>query len=117
MKTKLTTLAFIFLTLIWTSCSDSDNDEITPDPPPTSGDVTYTNSIKSIVSGNCLSCHGSSPTNGAPMSLTTYTMVKDAALNRGLITLVENGTMPKDGSLSTAQKKAFSDWKSDGYLE
>jgi len=121
MKTNLTTLALIFLLLIWTGCSNSDNNDMVPDPPPPppppSGEITYTNSIKAIVSSKCLSCHGSTPTNDAPMSLTTYTMVKEAAENRNLIGLVENGTMPKTGSLTTAQIKLFTDWKSDGYLE
>jgi len=117
MKTNLTTLVFIFIVLIWTGCSNSDNDEIVPDPPPPSGEITYTNTIKAIVSSKCLSCHGSTPTNDAPMSLTTYAMVKAAAQNRNLITLVENGTMPKNGSLSTAQIKAFTDWETGGLKE
>jgi len=85
--------------------------------PPISGDITYTNSIRSIVNSNCISCHGSTPSNGAPMSLTTYTEVKNATQNRGLITRIENGTMPPSGNLSTSQIQLFKDWKSDGYLE
>ena len=116
MKSKLITFTLIILTLLWTSCSGSDDDEITPDPP-TSGEITYTNTIKAIVSSKCLSCHGSTPTNDAPMSLTTYAMVKAAAEERGLVNLVENGTMPKNGSMTTAQIKAFTDWETGGLKE
>ena len=109
-------LSCIFLALILTRCSKDDVDEIIVIPP-TSGDITYANNIQSIISSNCLSCHGSTPSNGAPMSLTTFTNVKNATENRGLIGLIEDGTMPPTGNLSVAQVQLFKTWRSEGYKE
>ena len=41
--------------------------------------------MKAIIDNNCINCHGTVPTNGAPMSLVTYENVKNAVLNQGLI--------------------------------
>lgn len=64
--------------------------------------VSYNGNVKSIIDNNCISCHGSTPTNGAPMSLTTYENVKEAVQNRGLIDRIsrnetETGHMPLGG--------------------
>ncbi len=114
---KLLALTSLFLLLFMVSCSsDSDDDDIIVDPPNTS--ITYTNTIKSIMSGNCTGCHGNPTTNLAPMSLTTYANVKDATENRGLINEVETGRMPKTGSpLSSTQIANIKTWKANGYLE
>jgi len=111
---KLILLAGVLLMFFSVSCSsDSDDDDII-DPPTT---ITYTNTIRGIVSGNCNSCHGSTPTNGAPMSLTTYDNVKESVQNRNLITRIENGTMPPNGNLSAAQIQSFKTWQSEGFVE
>lgn len=113
---KLLFLTSLFLILFVVSCSsDSDDDDIIIDPPtPT---ITYTNTIKSIMSGNCTGCHGNPPTNNAPMPLTTYANVKDATENGNLITRIENGTMPPNGNLTAAQISNIKTWKANGYLE
>ena len=77
---------------------------------------TYTADIAPIMSSRCTNCHGSTPSNGAPMSLTTLANVKDAVENRGLLGRVENGTMPPSGSdLTAAQIQAIKDWQSNGF--
>ncbi|MBG7631770.1 MAG: hypothetical protein IZT56_15245 [Bacteroidetes bacterium] len=113
---KLLALTSLFLLLFMVSCSsDSDDDDIIVDPP---ASITYTNTIKSIMSGNCTSCHGNPTTNNAPMSLTTYANVKNAVENRGLISQVESGNMPKNASmLSSTQIANIKTWKANGYLE
>ena len=79
---------------------------------------TYTLNIAPIINGNCISCHGNPPTNNAPMSLTTYSNVKDAVENRGLIGRVKNGSMPKNGTPLTAEQiQLIKDWRDAGYLE
>ena len=100
--------------LLSASCSsDSDSDmEAMPEPK-----VTYTNTISRIVSSNCTSCHGSTPRNGALMSLTSYSDVKNSVLNRGLIARIENGTMPPSGNLSISQIQSFKTWQANGFLE
>lgn len=47
--------------------------------------ITYTKTIKPIITEHCISCHSQPPQNGAPMSLLTYDNLKDAVVNRGLI--------------------------------
>jgi len=114
MKKLLALLTSLLLLIFIVSCSsDSDDDDDLVDPP----SITYTNTIKSIMSGNCNNCHGNPTTNSAPMSLTTYANVKDATINRGLITRVEDGTMPPSGNLSATQISNIKTWKSNGYIE
>ena len=118
MKKIIFTSCFV-LALLSTSCSDDSDDDIGPiiiDPPPT--ELTYTNTIKSIMTSKCTSCHSNPPTNNAPMSLSTYTDVKNAVQNRELVNRVENGTMPPSGSsLTTAQVQSIKDWQSGGFVE
>ena len=114
---KLILPSVLCLSLLIFSCSnDSDNDVNPVDPPP-NNNVTYTNAIKTIMDGNCTSCHGNPLTNGAPMPLLTFNNVKDAVQNRGLIGRVENGTMPPNGSLTSSQIQAIKDWQTGGLLE
>jgi len=109
---KYSLLLLLSLSFFIFSCS-SDDDDPTPDPVTK---VTYTKNIKTIIDGNCLTCHGAEVENGASKSLTTYAEVKDASA--GVIGKVADGTMPAGGgSLTDAQKKAFADWKKDGLLE
>ncbi len=77
---------------------------------------TYAANIAPITTARCISCHGNTPSNGAPMSLTSLANVKDAIENRGLVGRVENGTMPPSGSdLTTAQIQAIKDWQANGF--
>ncbi len=101
-------------------CSSGSNDTgILVDN--TTDATTYTNTIESIIDSNCLNCHTNPPTNGAPMSLTTYDDVKNAVQSRGLISRIElsvgtTGVMPPSGStLSTANIQAIKDWQLDGF--
>lgn len=65
--------------------------------------ITYTNTIKSIIDNNCISCHAATPINGAPMPLTTYENVKQAVQERGLLDRISraqgaSGMMPNGGT-------------------
>lgn len=114
---KITFLSAILLTFIFVSCSNDSDDDMTPPPPPPNN-VTYTNTVKAIIDGSCLNCHGNPPTNNAPMSLTTFDDVRSSVQSRGLITRVENGTMPPSGTnLTTAQVQAIKDWQSGGFMQ
>ncbi len=69
----------------------------------TVGQITYTNTTKSIFDNNCISCHATVPVNGAPMSLTTYEFVKSAVQTRGLLDRISRpqgsqGMMPNGGT-------------------
>lgn len=113
---KLLYLSIFILIFIYSSCSSGSDDPIMN--PPNNEDVTYSNAIKSIIDSRCLNCHSNPPVNGAPMSLTTFDNVKEAVENRGLITRVENGSMPPQGApLSAAQVQAIKDWQTGGFIE
>jgi hypothetical protein len=106
----------LFLIFLVVSCSGGGDDSPIIDPTPTPTTITYANTISGIVSSRCTSCHGSTPTNGAPMSLTTYTNVKDAVTSRGLISQIETGNMPKNGTmLSATQIQSFKTWQSNDF--
>jgi mono/diheme cytochrome c family protein len=113
---------FIPLILLSLSCTNhSEDDLIIKIENPIL--VTYEQNVKSIINNNCIICHGSTPSNGAPMSLTTYNQVKDAVLNRGLLdrisrTTGEPGLMPNGGPRLPQQTiDIVIKWNSDGLLE
>lgn len=111
---NLLTFTSLFLIVLLASCSSNSDDSPINDPPPAT--ITYANTISAIISGNCLGCHGSTPSNGAPMSLTTYANVKDAVTSRGLISQIETGNMPKNGTkLSAAQIQNFKTWQTNDF--
>lgn len=99
---RLSKLMLYFLPILFllSSCAyDSASDLIDST---SISQVTYSLNIKSIIDNNCIACHGTTTTNGAPMSLTTYENVKDAVLNRGLIDRISreegvSGAMPLGG--------------------
>ncbi len=116
---NLTYISVIFLLMV--NCSSDSTDDLLSDPTPTPTTVTYNDNIKSIMTNNCISCHGSSPTNGAPMPLTTYSQVKSAVETRGLIARINSTSNPMPPSssnpLSNADKSLISKWETDGLLE
>ena len=113
------TLTLFSLAILVSNCTnDSTNDLI--DSTPISGNVTYLQNVKPIIDNKCLQCHGSVPTNGAPMSLVTYENVKDAVLNLGLIDRIirnegDDLLMPQGGpKLLQNQIEAINLWQSQG---
>jgi hypothetical protein len=102
MKKNTLLLSTILIgTVLVSSCTnDSSADLIGIDD---LDEVTYTNTVKSIIDNNCISCHAATPINGAPNSLTTYENVKEAVLNGGLLDRIsrdqgESGMMPSGGT-------------------
>lgn len=102
MKKKTIVLSALFFgTIFASSCTNDSSSDL-------SGideidEVTYTNTVKSIIDNNCIFCHAATPINGAPMPLVTYENVKEAVLNRGLINRIsreqgEPGMMPNGGT-------------------
>lgn len=115
---------FVMLSLASLSvgCSD-DNPTTLMDDEPNENAITYKQNVKSIIDNNCISCHGAVPTNGAPMSLVTYSQVKNAIQNRGLLNRISlnNGNsllMPQGGPrLPQGTIDIVSQWQQDGLLE
>ncbi len=121
MKNVLTVFVFAFLFLL--SCSnDSESDLTGPQNGNGNEFVTYNDDIKAVISNNCLSCHSSPPTNGAPFSITTYTQVKNRAENGSLLAAIskqtgEAGAMPPTGRMPQATIDLVEQWIADGLLE
>lgn len=87
------------------------------------GEITYTNTIKSIVDNNCIMCHATVPVNGAPMPLTTYEFVKSGVLTHGLLDRISRpqgapGMMPNGGTrLPQAKIDQIFEWANNGFPE
>jgi uncharacterized membrane protein len=86
-------------------------------------EVTYTNSIKSIIDNNCISCHATTPVNGASTSLTTYADVRNSILNRDLLIRISRaqgapGMMPSGGTRIPQEKiDQVYQWAENGFPE
>lgn len=121
MKYKILFSAIILATA-FSSCTNDSVDDLIGDTVIT-GEVKYTQNVKSIMDNNCNSCHGAVPTNGAPMPLVTYAQVKDAYENRGLLNRMQrqNGDgllMPQGGPrLPQSTIDVIIQWNADGLQE
>lgn len=102
------------------NCSSDSSDDLTPTPDPDPiAKVTYVGNVKAIIDGNCTTCHGTTPTNGAPpsSSFTNYNEVKnrvDAIISR---TNNASNPMPPTGLMSQNLRDIIQQWKTDGLLE
>ncbi len=112
---KIKNIFFLIMALI--SLSSCTNDSISDLEQPNDNDnITYLTKVKQIIDNNCINCHGTTPTNGAPMSLTTYENVKDAVLTRNLLDRISRaegvlGAMPLGGPrLPQNDIDAISEW-------
>ena len=120
-KNTLLISTFLLGTVLVSSCTnDSSNDLLGIED---LDEVTYTNTVKSIMDNNCISCHAATPINGAPNSLTTYENVKEAALNGGLLDRISRnqgapGMMPSGGTrLPQAVINQVTTWSNQGLIE
>lgn len=119
MKNNNYLILLLFLFLI--SCSSHSEEDLIN--PVVLGNTRYTTDVKPIIDSQCISCHGNTPTNGAPMSLTTLAAVKEAIENRNLIGKISRpdgsaGLMPLGGPrLPQASIDLIVDWKESGFLE
>ena len=72
--------------------------------------------VNPIIQSNCATnsgCHGSGSANG-PGPLLTYAQI--SAVSSNIKVVVGNGTMPKTGTLTTAQKNTIICWVNAGAL-
>lgn len=77
----------------------------------------WTADISPIIQSKCATnsnCHGSGSSNG-PGELTTYTAIFNARSN--IRSAVGSGVMPKEGSITTAQKNSILCWIDSGAPE
>ena len=120
-KKSIKPITLAFFSLLLNSCTNDSLSDLTAVDDIES--ATYTQNVKSIIDNNCIVCHGSTPTNGAPMSLTTYTFVKQAVINRGLLDRISraegtSGAMPFGGPrLPQTSIDVIIEWNTDGLQE
>ena len=118
-KNLLIPLLIVFFLMV--SCTNDSVNDLTEDIAITN--VTYTNSIKSIIDNNCLSCHSNPPTNYAPMSLVNFQQVKNSVQNGGLIDRISrnqgsSGMMPLGGARLPQQSiNLIIEWQNQGFIE
>lgn len=118
---KITKYLFYSVFLFSIGCSTNSEDDLTN--PVVLNTTKYLQDVKPIIDNNCNSCHGATPSNGAPMSLVTYAQVKEAVQNRGLLDRISRtqgapGMMPNLGTrLPQATIDLIIDWNTDGLLE
>lgn len=117
-KVKYIVITTFFFIL---SCSNHSEDDLTN--PIVLGNTRYTTDVKPIIDSKCIVCHSDTPTNGAPMPLTTLAAVKEAIENRNLIGKISRpdgalGLMPYGGPrLPQTSIDIIVDWKASGFLE
>jgi uncharacterized membrane protein len=120
---SITLLAILTSATIFVSCSNEDSETLTETTTPSTAVVTYNQNVKSIIDNNCIVCHAAVPRNGASNSLVTFTQVREAILNRGLLNRISlpNGNgllMPQGGPrMPQATIDLVSKWQQDGLLE
>ena len=118
MKKIATLLVF---SLVLSACENNSTDDLIDALPV--DNVTYNEHVRTIINNNCIICHGTIPANGAPMSLTTFTAVKDAVENRGLLDRISRpqgspGMMPNGGTrLPQNQIDLIFQWEAQGLQE
>lgn len=116
MKTTLKFILPIVSIILFSCSSDSEDDLMIPEEEdPVENNITYTTNIAPIINSNCVSCHGTPPTNGAPFSLNTFSQVNSRA--NGIFTRTNNGTMPPEGKLPQSSINLISDWIAGGKKE
>ena len=78
--------------------------------------ASFSANVNPIIQASCATnagCHGSGSTNG-PGPLLTYTQISGASVT--IKSAVSSGTMPKTGTLTTAEKNTIICWINAGSL-
>lgn len=116
------TLIYIFgLALLCCGCENNSTDDLID--PSLVDNATYTEHVKPIIDNNCIVCHAAVPQNGAPMPLMTYSQVKNAVQERGLLDRISRpqgtpGMMPNGGTrLPQHQIDLIFQWNAQGLQE
>ncbi len=100
-------ISFIVCITVFFSCDTRTYEDISGPPV---ANITYTNSIKTILSSNCTSCH--SPNGGESPYLDNYDDVKS---NINLILQdLNDGSMPPTGPLPSTTIQTVQSWKDAG---
>jgi len=122
MMKKITIVYFLLLTsftfTILTSCTNGFISEDVTTNPPSGGPITYETHIRTVMTSNCISCHGGSNPQGN-LLLETYSQVRNSAENGLLIQRINDvaNPMPPASLMSTSTRTLLDEWVQNGYLE
>ncbi len=117
MKSKKIIYALVVFFSLFNCSNDSSDDLIEQEMDPGPTTITYNGEIQSIINNNCTQCHGSTPSNGAPFSLTTYDNVKGRVDRIIARTNSASSPMPPAGQINSGLRDMIQQWKDDGLLE
>ncbi|MCK7590103.1 hypothetical protein M0G43_05930 [Subsaxibacter sp. CAU 1640] len=120
MKKRNTYFMYTILVILFGCTNASEDDLIDQTELPEV--VTFVEDVQPIINNNCVMCHTNPPENGAPMPLLSYDNVKDAVLNRGLISRISSedlGFLMPFGGPRLPQNliDTIIQWEEDGLLE
>jgi hypothetical protein len=107
-------IVFVVMTgIIMYACSKSNAGGGTITTPTCTGTQSFTNDVNPIIQSTCAisGCHATGSFNG-PGALTNYSQIFNARL--AIRTAIANGTMPKTGTLSTADRNTILCWIDNG---
>ena len=112
-KASLFITAFMLVAVVISCSKSSDGGSNNPPAVTCTSTKSFASDVNPIIQSSCAipTCHNAGSTNG-PGALTTHKQISDAA--NAIKTAVGNGTMPKTGSLTTAQKEAIICWVNQG---
>lgn len=110
-------IAVLALSLI-SSCTEGFIPEDITTTPPTGGPITYEAHISTVMTTNCISCHGGGNPQGN-LLLETYSQVRNSAENGTLIQRINDvaNPMPPAGLTPASTRALLDEWVQNGYLE
>lgn len=109
--------------LLLHGCTARNIDELIPVQQDVPVELVTFEDVRFVFDNICQQCHSNPPQNGAPMPLVTYTQVKQAVENRGLLDRISRpdgaqGLMPLGGPrLPQATIDLIVQWNEDGLPE
>ena len=85
---------------------------------PTGDTITYETHISTVMTNNCISCHGGSNPQGN-LLLENYNLVRNSAENGTLIQRINDvaNPMPPAGLMPASTRALLDEWVQNGYLE
>ena len=110
-------IAVLALSLI-SSCTEGFIPEDITTTPTTGGPITYEAHISTVMTTNCISCHGGGNPQGN-LLLETYSQVRNSAENGTLIQRINDvaNPMPPAGLTPASTRALLDEWVQNGYLE
>jgi len=104
--------SFIVLLVLYSCEYNVENEEVQVVNNECETEVSYSNTIRPLITTNCMPCHDGNSTS-AP-DLTTYTLVKNLDILIRQVT--QTRRMPRNGTLTDGEIAAIKCWVDNGAL-